>query len=337
MKSKITKIPKLLFVVLLIVSFAGILYNVRLFIKSGGEAGRENVTVIIRDGMSARQIGEMLERKEVVASGKSFVLISKLTSREKKIKAGRYVFRRGMGVRAVLSKLVSGETESLSVTIPEGLTMKETSVILEKSLRIDRKKFLGVVNSGKVAASKGIRGKNLEGFLFPDTYEFNYGVTEEEVVERLVEEFWQIFSDSLKRQASKIGFTVYEVVTLASMIEEEAMLDREKATISQVYHKRLKLNRALECDATVQYALPKHKPRLLYKDLKVKSPYNTYIHKGLPPGPISSPGKEAIVAAVFPAKTGFLYYVAKGDGSHIFSRTAKEHMRVIARLHRGNK
>jgi len=332
MNSKIKKTPKLLFVLLLIVSFAGILYNAVVFIKYGRKSGGENVTVIVRDGMSARQIGEMLEQKEIVASGKRFVLIAKLTSREKKIKAGRYVFKKTEGARSVLAKLVKGETKTLLVTIPEGLTIKEISVILEKSLGIDGKKFLRLASSKKYAANMGVTGKNLEGFLFPDTYEFNYGVTADEVAERVVKKFWKVFTDSRKIRAEKQGFTVNEIVTLASMIEEEAMLDREKPIISQVYHKRLKLDRALECDATVQYALPKHKSRLLYKDLKVKSPYNTYMHKGLPPGPISNPGKEAIIAALYPAKTNYLYYVAKGDGSHIFSLTAKEHQKAIRML-----
>ena len=129
----------------------------------------------------------------------------------------------------------------------------------------------------------------------------------------------------------------YEVMTANNGKEGIEMIEKEKPIISQVYHKRLKLGRRLECDATVQYALPKHKSRLLYKDLKVKSPYNTYIHKGLPPGPIASPGKTAIIAALYPSNTEFLYYVAKGDGSHIFSKTAKDHNQTIAKLRRSNR
>jgi len=335
MSFEIKKVPRLLFFFLIFVSLIGICYNFLIFRWSKGEVSEEEVILIIPDGATAKNIGEILEEKEVITSSKRFVILAKLSGKEKNIKAGRYVFRKGMGMREVLKKLVKGETSAMLVTIPEGLTIDEVSVILEKELKIDRKEFLRLANDEKYAAGMGITGKSFEGFLYPNTYEFNYGITEKEVIERLVKEFWKVFNDSLKNRAEEIGFKVYEIVTLASMIEEEAMIEEELPIISQVYHKRLKLDRALECDATVQYALPKHKTRLLYKDLKIKSPYNTYSHKGLPPGPIASPGRSAIIAALYPADTDFLYYVAKGDGSHIFSKTAKEHRKAIVSVRKG--
>lgn len=337
MRIRIKRIPKVFIIFLIAVSIAGICYNIVVFLGSKKKPPKEEVAVEIPDGASAQKIGKMLEEEEVITSAKRFVFHTKITGEEKNIKAGRYLFHKGMSVRQVLKTLVKGETIALSATIPEGLRLKEVAEILESELKIDRKKFLKLANNKKYAARMGITGKNFEGFLYPNTYEFNYGVTEKEVIERFVREFWKVFNDSLKKRAEEIGFTVYEIVTLASMIEEETMIEKENPIVSQVYHKRLKLDRALECDATVQFALPKHKSRLLYKDLKVKSPYNTYIHKGLPPGPIASPGKSAIIAALYPADTDFLYYVAKGDGSHIFSRTAKEHYKAIAKLRRSKK
>ncbi len=334
---KIKKFPKVFLFLLIVVTFTGILYNTIMFITSKKRGPGEEVLLIIPEGASAQRIGELLEENEIITSSKRFIFYAKITEKEKSIKAGRYAFNKGMGVREVLKKLVKGETSALSVAIPEGLRIDEVADILERELEIDKNKFLELSNDGKYAARMGITGKNFEGFLYPNTYEFNYGVTEKEILERLVREFWKVFNDSLKTRAKEIGFTVFEVVTLASMIEEEAMVEEEEPIISQVYHKRLKLDRALECDATVQYALPKHKSRLLYKDLRVKSPYNTYIHKGLPIGPIANPGKSALIAALYPSNTEFLYYVAKGDGSHIFSKTAKEHNQAIAKLRRNNR
>ncbi|MCK4234772.1 endolytic transglycosylase MltG [candidate division WOR-3 bacterium] len=337
MKLKIKKIPKVFIMFLIAVSIAGIFYNTIIFLNSRKFVSDEEIVIVIPEGATAKDIGEMLEEEEVIASSKRFTVFAKMAGKEKNIKAGRYIFHKGMGIRNVLQKLVKGETSALLVTIPEGLTMDGISIILEKELKIDREKFLKLANDKKFAARMGISGKNFEGFLFPNTYEFNHGITEKEVIERLLKEFWKVFNDSAKKRAKKIGFTVCEIVTLASLIEEEAMIDSEHPIISQVYHKRLQLNRALECDATIQYALPKHKSRLLYKDLKIESPYNTYLHKGLPPGPIASPGKSSIIAALYPADTDYLYYVAKGDGSHIFSKTAKGHYKAIESLRRNKK
>jgi UPF0755 protein len=329
MKAK--RIPKILLFLLVAVSFVGITYNIVLHIGGDGEPGEE-VEIIIPEGASARSIAQMLEQKEVIPSARRFLVYAKLTGREKKIKAGRYLFPRRMGNRAVLGALVKGETKPLRVTIPEGLTIEETAVILEQGLGIDGRLFLELARDRKFARRLGIERNDFEGFLFPNTYDFNHGTSEKEIIEKLVEEFWKVFDDSLKRRAQEIGFSVYDAVILASLVEEEAMLESEHAIISQVYHKRLKLGRALECDATIQYAIPEHKERLLYSDLKIDSPYNTYTHKGLPPGPIASAGRSALVAALYPAKSDYLYYVARGDGSHIFSKTAEEHYRAIANL-----
>lgn len=328
------RIPKVLLFLLIVVSVAGITYNLVYLLKGGEGVGQEEIEVIVPEGASASTVSRILEEQGVIPSARRFTVIAKLTGNDKRIQAGRYLFRRGMGIRTVLGKLVKGETVPLRVTVPEGLTVEEIAELLSEVLGIDGSVFLSLARDEKRAQRMGIERNDFEGFLFPNTYHFNHGTGEEAVLESMVDEFWKNFDDSLKQRAKEIGFTVYETVILASLIEEEAMLQREHATISQVYHKRLRLGRALECDATVQYALPEHKSRLLYSDLKVDSPYNTYLHKGLPPGPIANPGRSALVAALYPAKSDFLYYVARGDGSHIFSKTAEEHYQAISSLKR---
>jgi UPF0755 protein len=326
------RIPRVLLFLLIIISVAGITYNLVHLFQQDKRAEGEEVEIIIPEGANARTVSKLLEEREVITSSKRFIIVAKVTGKEKRIRAGRYLMHKGMGVRLALDTLVKGATKPLRVTIPEGLTLEEISMLLEHSLDIDPVVFLSLAKDEKRARRMGIEQNDFEGFLFPNTYDFNHGVNEAEILERMVKEFWNTFDDSLKERAKEIEFTVYETVILASLIEEEAMLEREYATISQVYHKRLKLERALECDATVQYALPERKERLLYSDLKVDSPYNTYLHKGLPPGPIANPGKSALVAALYPANGDYLYYVARGDGSHIFSKTAKEHYQAIKSL-----
>lgn len=337
MKIRIKKPPRFLIILLVTVTVAGIFLVAITWITELGlppwrKPGKGMVEVVIPQGASAAEIGKMLEEAGVISSDKKFIFLSKIKGQEKKIKSGRYEFHRDMAINEVLNKLVKGEIRPVLVTIPEGLTIDEVADIIQQQVDIDRMKFIELAKDGDFAKREGLEGKDFEGFLFPDTYHLKYGVTEKEIIERLVEEFWGVFDDSLKKRSREINFSVYEVVILASLIEEEAMIEREEPVISQVYHKRLKLDRALECDATIQYALPEHKSRLLFSDLKIKSPYNTYTHRGLPPGPICSPGKTAILAALYPADTDFLYYVARGDGSHIFSKTAKEHNQAIRML-----
>jgi UPF0755 protein len=336
-KIKIKKIPRFLIVLLIAITVTGILLVAITWITEWGlppwrKPGEGLMEVVIPQGANAADIGKMLEETGVISSDKKFVFLAKIKGHEKRIKAGRYGFHKNMAINEVLNKLVKGEVRPVLVTIPEGLTIEEVADIIQKQVDIDKKRFIKLANDSGFVKRKDIEGKNFEGFLFPDTYKLEYGVTEKDIIERLVKEFWSIFNDSLKERSREIGFSIYQVVTLASLIEEEAMIEEEKPVISQVYHKRLKLNRALECDATIQYALTEHKSRLLFSDLKIKSPYNTYTHRGLPPGPICSPGETAILAALYPADTDFLYYVARGDGSHIFSKTAKEHNKAIRML-----
>jgi UPF0755 protein len=183
----------------------------------------------------------------------------------------------------------------------------------------------------------GITASNLEGYLFPDTYRLSWSTTPEKVAQVMVEQFRKTITDSLMRRAEEIGFSLAQVVTLASMIEAEAKDGNERDLISAVYHNRLRRGMLLQCDPTVIYALPKLDRPLLLKDLEVDSPYNTYRYPGLPPGPICNPGKASILAALYPAGVNYLYFVATGEGSHIFSATLAQHNLARARVKRAKR
>jgi UPF0755 protein len=170
-----------------------------------------------------------------------------------------------------------------------------------------------------------VEAQTLEGYLFPETYKFSLAMAERQVVRLMVDHFFGILDSRMRRRARDMGMSVHEVVTMASIIEGEAVLDHERPLISAVYHNRLQKRMRLQADPTVQYAIPDGPRRLFNRDYRIDSPYNTYRHYGLPPGPIMSPGEASIRAAVDPAEVGYLYFVAQGDGSHIFSRTMQEH------------
>ena len=174
----------------------------------------------------------------------------------------------------------------------------------------------------------GIKATSLEGYLFPDTYYFFQGMMIEEVLTIMINQFWNNFNQTLIDRSNELELTIHEVVTLASIIEGEALFDSERRTISSVYHNRLRKNIKLQADPTIQYLFPDGPKTLSTKHLTISSPYNTYIHYGLPPGPINNPGIKSIEAALYPEDTDYLYFVAKGDGYHVFSTNQSDHLKA---------
>jgi len=298
-------------------------------LPAGGPDGRQ---FLVEKGMSAREIADMLEAEGLIRSASLFTLAAKLTGAEKSLRAGYHSLKGNMSTLAVMRELTKGGTLAEDVTIPEGLTAREIAGMLARKVGVDSAKFMELVNDPTLCRELGVDAPSLEGYLFPNTYNLQPGMDERLIIERMVNEFHHILSDSLRRRAAELGFSVHQIVTLASIIEKESRDPEERRVISEIFHRRLRLGRALESCATVEYALGRHRERLSYRDLKVKSPYNTYIHRGLPPGPISNPGYSSIVAALYPADTGYLYLQARGDGTNIFSRSLSEHASIKRKL-----
>ena len=282
------------------------------------------VDVKVEKGESVTQIAEKLYTERVIKHPFWFKVWVKITGNERKIKAGYYKFACPTSIRETLRKLVIGESAEFLVTVPEGATLKEMADLFSQKCGMNKVEFLRLAQDSAFVRTLGIQAKTLEGYLFPDTYLVSYGVKPGEMIQRMVDQFFQVFNP-FKDRAKEIRFSVEETVILASLIEKEAVYDAEKPIISGVYHNRLKAKMLLQCDATIQYILPERSSSLTYRDLKIDSRYNTYIHIGLPPGPIGSPGKRAIIATLWPDDTPYWYFVAQGDGTHIFSRTLKEH------------
>ncbi len=323
MKLRISVITSVLLTLIVIatVKFADLYY------EDAGNYSARRVSFKVHPGTTFKEVQADLVRTGVLTRPKVFRWAAFLTRREKKIRTGRYLFRYGESVASVLNKLVYGRVDYARVVIPEGLMMTEIASILQREVEIDSSLFITAASDSAVLADLDIEAPDLEGYLFPDTYLFDWPLSEREAIERMVERFRSVYEMAIAGLADSSGMEINEIVTLASIIQAEAVFNSEMRHISAVYHNRLKAGWRLEADPTVAYALGGVKRPLFYKDLRVSSPYNTYRVRGLPPGAICSPGRTALEAAVLPMEgIEDFYFVADGSGRHRFSKTHKEHL-----------
>jgi UPF0755 protein len=275
---------------------------------------------------------EILNSNGLLKNKTLFFYAGKFLGLDKKVKAGRYILVDNLPMAIVMDEIVNPKyILTATVTIPEGLTARRIASILKAKVGIDSVRFMQLVNDPKFARNLGIDADGLEGYLMPDTYVFIWGDDEQSVIKKMVGEFQKFYSDTLKEREKVVGLNTHQVVTLASIVEGEAKFDDEKPRIAGVYFNRLKLKMPLEADPTIQYIIPDGPRRLLYQDLKIESPYNTYLNRGLPPGPVNNPGRSSILAVLYPERHKFLYFVSDGAGRHIFSRTYDEHLKAVRR------
>lgn len=292
------------------------------------------ITVKIKRGDNLRGVARELENKQVIYSKSIFILTGKILGYQNEIIPGSYSFENGVTTLEVLKRITDiFSVRYYTVTIPEGMNIRQMGRLLHRQIGLDSATFVKEAHNDSLINLLGIKAENLEGFLFPDTYHFSVspsGGNEKEIIRIMVSEFRKKLSDTLKEKMEKEKLSLMDVVAMASIIEGETRYEPEKKTISGVYYNRLKKRMKLEADPTVQYILPDGpKPRLKYSDLKFPSPYNTYLNRGLPPGPINNPGLSSIIAAIYPEKHKYLYFVAKGDGSHRFAESYSEHKKNI--------
>lgn len=310
-----------IFVILLIlitVTLPNVLSSIR---------GTEEIIFEVRGGETLSSIAERLARRDIIEQQDIFILLAKMLDIDRKIKSGRYLLTKNTNEYTVLMKMYRGEVLLERITVPEGFNMYQIAGRVQSIFSIDSLDFLRTCRSKALLREFSIEGDDCEGFLFPDTYFIARGKSGHDIVRIMLERFEEEYPDTLFKEAQS-GFTRYKYITLASMIEKEAVIESEKPVIAGVYYNRLERGMLLQCCATVLYALGEPGRVTTYQDLKVESAYNTYKHPGLPPGPICSPGRKSVKAALNPQENDYLYYVSKGDGSHIFSRTYREHIEV---------
>ncbi len=297
-------------------------------------AARE-VTIVVEPGTPVRVLARQLEEARVIKSPLLFEAWVRLGGDAGRIQAGTYELPRDHSLPAVVDVLVGGRTLLASITVPEGLRLEETAGQAARGLGIDSAAFVAAATDPALADSLGLEGTTLEGYLFPETYRLDPSVGERELARFMVDHFREVFKPVWRARAESLGRSVDEIVTLASIVEEEARVPEERAVIAGVFWNRLAVGMPLEADPTVQYALGGHRERVLYRDLDIDSPYNTYRNPGLPPGPISSPGRAALEATLYPDSIPYLYFFATGEGGrHTFSETFAEHNRKRRELNR---
>ncbi|MFC0212525.1 endolytic transglycosylase MltG [Paenibacillus chartarius] len=303
------------------------------------------IKVDIAPGSRPAQIAEVLETNGIIRDARIFTYYLKWKKEGSRFQAGAYALTPGMSLNDIIAKLNAGDTikaETLKLTVPEGFTVVQIAEKLAQTTGKPADDVLRLLDqpapyTGSVIAAipEGAAIKHrLEGYLFPETYEFKLGTGPEEMIARMLAETEARIGSvaGWQERMQKLGFSLHQLLTVASLIEREVVVDEERPIVAGVIMNRLKMNMPLQIDATVQYLFDKPKERVLEKDLQIESPYNTYLNPGLPPGPIASPSLASIEAALSPAETKYLFYVTKKDGSkgHLFAETYEEHKKNIA-------
>ena len=293
-----------------------------------GTAGEANYHIFtVSNGESVSTIGRNLKENGHIRSGRFFVALVRVRGLAGDIKAGEYRIEHQFKTTQIVEVLKTGAVVTQKFTIPEGYHMRQIAEVLDNAGIVDGDAFLDACYDQAILDSYKIPFNNVEGYLYPDTYIVAKGLSPEQLITMMIDRFFEMI-DSIPNanfQHNELG----RLIIIASLVEREAKIKEERPVIAAVFYNRLMNEKRLESCATVQYVLGKTKERLLFSDLRVKSPYNTYLNKGLPPGPIASPGIDSIRAAMFPAEVDYLFFVSKRDGSHHFSTTYSEHLKAI--------
>lgn len=301
----------------------------------GGSPHGAALRVIVPRGASFASATDSLSKAGLISAPVLFKAYARIKGDDRNIKPGTYLLKRGTPWTEILSALNGGRGLVNTVTIPEGFSLLQIVPLLAMRLNVPADSVMAAARDTALLLRLNIPTATLEGYLFPDTYAFPEGTTARQAVAELVKRFEREWKPAWDARLSQLGRNRHEIVTLASIIEKEARKSEERPVISGVYQNRLREGMLLQADPTVQFALGRHTARVLYKDLEIDSPYNTYKYPGLPPGPVASPGGPSLVAALFPAAVPYLYFVAHPDGHHEFSRTFAEHEAAVRAVQPG--
>jgi UPF0755 protein len=285
----------------------------------------------ISPGTPFSRVALQLEAKGIIGDAQRFVWLARWQSATDKIHAGEYLFEAASLPGDVLARLVAGDVRKIWVTIPEGFNVVEIAARIEETGIGSKDSILKLCYSPTFIQELGINAESLEGYLFPETYTVTHSTTVSQLLRAMVDQLKDHLSTDLLADAKQLNMTRHQLLTMASIIQKEAGNNEEMPMISAVFHNRLQRGMALQADPTVIYGIKNFDGNLTRKHLETPTAYNTYQKRGLPPGPIASPGRGAIYAAVYPAESSALYFVSRGDGTHQFSKTLREHNRAVRR------
>ncbi len=285
--------------------------------------------ITILKGENFSTVLDKLLDGEIINQPVKFKILARLKKYDKKIKAGDYRFSPSMIPVKILKIMEKGEVSFYKVTIPEGYNLKQIASVMAESGLVDQKKFIKLSKDPSYVRQKKIAAETFEGYLFPDTYFFAKTALCEEIISMMLKRFQSKITTEMRNQAKNMNMSIHQIITIASIIEKETGAPFERPVISSVFHNRLKKGMRLQSDPTVIYGIKGFDGNITRKNLKAATPYNTYVIKGLPPGPIANPGIESIKAALYPAETGFLFFVSKKNRTHKFSTNIRDHNKAV--------
>jgi len=320
--------------VLIFISLCGLavfILNLRHYAEQPAGRAPQKVVITIPTGQSLKTTTETLFKNSIISSPFKFNMIARLKGYDKRLKAGEYALSATMAPIQIMEKLVKGEVELYKLTVPEGLNIYQIADLVAEAGFAQNSSFIKAATDADLARKNGINAETLEGYLFPETYYFPKNVSIETIISTMVKRFWKVFNSAWKERAGQLGFSIHQIVTLASIIEKETGAPFERPVISSVFHNRLKRKMRLESDPTVIYGLKNFDGNLKRTHLETPTPYNTYKIRGLPVGPIANPGTKSLEAAIFPADTKFIYFVSKKNKTHQFSTNLKDHNQAVRR------
>ncbi len=326
-KNKIKILSFSLLIVIVFCLIGGLFFYLKIssFAREPFKSTSHEKVFTIHPGQSLNAISKNLETEQFISNQTYFKFFTKLQKSAKKLQAGEYLLSASKSPEQILEILVKGKVKLYKITLPEGLNLKQIAALVEKANLCSKTRFETLCHDRPFIISLGMASTSLEGYLFPDTYFFPKQTSCETIIAAMIQHFKTTFIDEWRIRAKKLGFSIHEIVTLASIIEKETGDASERPLISSVFHNRLKKNMRLESDPTVIYGIKNFDGNIKRKHLKMVTPYNTYQIKGLPTGPIANPGALSLQAALYPAQTEYLFFVSKKDTTHKFSKTIKAH------------
>jgi len=293
------------------------------------QTSNKNIEVEIPRGSTFRQAVEILRGQNLIRDKRIFLIAGRLSGADRRIRAGFYSLWTGKSPAEILKVLRMGKIIEYELKILEGDSLIEISEAFAKTGIISAEKFMERAKDSNFLSSYNIKAPSIEGYIFPDTYFIPKGMSAEEALDTMIAKMREKFTDKVTVRAQQLGMTENQVLTLASIIEKEAVVDSERGLISAVYHNRLRKNMPLQADPTAIYGIKSSKEKITLNDLKRKTAYNTYVITGLPPGPIASPGLKSIISALYPESVPYIFFVAQDDRTHRFSETAAQHAEAV--------
>ncbi|WP_054030292.1 endolytic transglycosylase MltG [Desulfatitalea tepidiphila] len=323
----------LLLIIALLIAVAGaagwIAVDLHRFANRPADGEEHSHIVSVAPGESFGMLSARLEKAGVITSDIRFKIIARLSGDDKRLRAGEYALSTAMTPMEIIDILASGKVLLHRLTIPEGYTIDQVATEVEKAGLASAEEFSRLARDPSLVSELQLDGPSLEGYLFPDTYHFPREVSARGIITTMVNAYQSLVTDEWRNRAHELDLSIHDIVTLASIIEKETGAPSERPIIASVFHNRLKKRMRLESDPTVIYGIESFDGNITRRHLSSATPYNTYVIRGLPPGPIANPGRAALEAALYPAETDYLFFVSKKDGTHYFSKTIAEHTEAV--------